>query len=115
VCWNELLTSDDVAAQKFYTAMFGWKDEPKDLGPMGTYHVQMLGSKQAGGIMKNPQHGAPSAWLVYFLAPDLGKTTERAKQLGANIMMANTPIPGVGTFSMFTDPVGAMAALFQPL
>jgi predicted enzyme related to lactoylglutathione lyase len=28
-------------------------------------------------------------------------------------MMENTPIPGVGSFAMLTDPTGAMFALFQ--
>ncbi|MCK5945016.1 MAG: VOC family protein, partial [Planctomycetes bacterium] len=113
ICWNEVLTTDDAAAQQFYTAMFGWQDDPKDMGPMGTYHCQMLGDKQAGGIMKNPQNGAPSAWLVYFLVEDLKAATEKAKTLGANAMMENAPIPEVGAFSMLADPVGAVFALFQ--
>ncbi|MBL8750907.1 MAG: VOC family protein [Planctomycetes bacterium] len=115
VCWNELLTTDADGALRFYATMFGWTDEPKDIGEMGTYHVQNLGTKQAGGIMKNPQPGMPSAWLVYFLAPDLHATTERAKQLRATPLMENVPIPGVGAFSMFVDPTGAVFALFQPL
>ena len=45
---------------RFYSKVFGWSDEPKDLGPMGTYHVQMLGDKQVGGLMKNPMPGAPT-------------------------------------------------------
>ena len=113
VCWNEVLTTDDSAAQEFYSAMFGWKDEPKDMGTMGTYHCQMLGDKQAGGIMKNPMNGAPSAWLVYFLVEDLAKSTAEAKELGANAMMENTPIPEVGAFSMLADTTGAVFALFE--
>ncbi len=115
VCWNELLTTDDVAAQRFYSAMFGWKEQPKDMGPMGTYRVQLLGDKQAAGIMKNPMNGAPSAWLVYFLAPELARATKRARDLGAKALMENTPIPEIGAFSMLCDPVGATFALFQPL
>lgn len=114
-CWNELLTTDDVAAQKFYSALLGWKEEPKDMGPMGIYRVQVLGGQQAAGIMKNPMNGAPSAWLVYFLAPELAHATKRAKELGAQPLMENTPIPDVGAFSMLRDPVGAVFALFQPL
>ncbi|HZN37274.1 MAG TPA: VOC family protein [Planctomycetota bacterium] len=113
VCWNELLSTDDKAAQKFYTAMFGWKEQTKDMGKMGTYHVQLLGDKQAGGIMKHPQPGAPSSWLAYFLVEDLAKATTRAKKLTAKALVENTPIPEVGSFSMFTDPVGATFALFQ--
>lgn len=114
ICWNELLSSDDRAAQTFYSALFGWQEQPKDMGPMGTYRVQMLGSKQVGGIMKNPQHGAPSCWLAYFLAPDLVAATTRAGKLGAKTLMANVPIPGVGAFSLLQDPIGATFALFQP-
>ncbi|MCC6783738.1 MAG: VOC family protein [Planctomycetes bacterium] len=115
ICWNELYTSDDVAAQRFYSALIGWKDAPKDLGPLGTYHVQMHGDKQAGGLMKNPMPGTPSCWVVYFFVEDLGASTAKAKQLGATAMMENTPIPEVGSFSMLSDPTGAVFALFQPL
>ncbi len=113
VCWNELLTSDDSAAQKFYSALFGWKEEAKDMGPMGTYRVQKVGDKQAAGIMKNPMNGAPSSWLMYFLVDDLAAATSKAKRLKASAMMENTPIPEVGSFSLLTDPVGATFALFQ--
>jgi predicted enzyme related to lactoylglutathione lyase len=113
ICWNELLSTDAKAAQKFYSAMFGWKEQAKEIGAMGTYRVQLLGDKQAGGIMKNPQNGAPSCWLVYFLVEDLAKATTRAKKLTAKALVENTPIPEVGSFSMFTDPVGATFALFQ--
>lgn len=113
VCWNEALISDDAKAQEFYSAMFGWTDQPKDMGPMGTYHVQMLDGKQAAGLMKNPMNGAPSCWLAYFLVEDLAAATKKAKSLGANAMMENTPIPEVGSFSMLADTTGAVFALFQ--
>lgn len=112
ICWNEVLTTDDQKAQAFYGAVFGWRDDPKDMGPMGTYHCQTLGDKQVGGLMKNPMNGAPSCWLVYFLVEDLAAATVKAKELGANAMMENTPIPDVGAFSMLADPVGAVFALF---
>ena len=114
VCWNELLTTEAAAAQSFYSGLFGWRDEPKDMGPMGTYHVQLLGDKQAGGIMKNPQNGATNAWLAYFLVEDLRASTAKAKKVGARVMMDNEPIPGIGAFSLLTDPVGAVFALFHP-
>jgi predicted enzyme related to lactoylglutathione lyase len=113
VCWNELWTSDDRAALRYYGSMFGWRDEPKDIGPMGTYHVQTLGGKQAGGIMKCPQPGAPTCWCAYFLATDLAASTRRSEQLGAKVLVGITPIPEVGHFSLLTDPTGAVFALFQ--
>jgi uncharacterized protein len=114
VCWNEVLSTDDREAQRFYTAMFGWQPQEKDMGPMGIYRVQMLGDKQAGGLMKHPQPGAPSMWLCYFFTMDLAGSTKKAKQLGAVAMVENAPIPEVGSFSMLQDPTGSVFALFQP-
>jgi predicted enzyme related to lactoylglutathione lyase len=113
-CWNELLSPDDKAAQAFYSAVFGWKEDPMDMGAMGVYRRQMLGDKQVGGMMKNPGGGAPNAWLVYFLAPDLSGSTQKAKQLGAKALIENVPIPNIGAFSMFVDPVSAPFAMFCP-
>ena len=59
ICWNELLTNDDEAAVRFYGTLFGWRGEPKDIGEMGTYHVQALRGKEDAGIMKNTENGMP--------------------------------------------------------
>jgi uncharacterized protein len=113
ICWNELLSKEPEKAQQFFTDLCGWKPQPKDMGPMGVYRVQMHGDKQAGGIMKNPQNGAPDAWLCYFFVLDLAAATQKAKALGAMALMENTPIPEVGAFSMLMDPLGAPFALLQ--
>ena len=113
VCWNELWTSDPEGALRFYRGMFGWQDRPKDIGPMGTYHVQVLGHADVGGIMRNPQP-MPTSWSPYFLAPDLEASTQKAAALGARVCVGPTPIPDVGRFSLLADPTGAMFSLFQP-
>jgi uncharacterized protein len=113
VCWNEVLTTDELGAQRFYAAMFGWEPQEKDMGPAGVYRVQMLGDKQAAGLMKHPQPGAPSMWLAYFFTTDLASSTKQAKQLGATVMVENAPIPEVGAFSLLQDPAGAVFALFM--
>lgn len=114
VCWNEVYATDDQKAQAFYTQVFGWRAEPKPLPDGSVYRVQMLGDKQAGGLMKHPMPGAPSCWVVYFFVEDLAAATKKAKGLGASARMENVPIPAVGAFSMLHDPTGALFALFQP-
>ncbi len=114
ICWNETYSTDPAAAQAFYTALVGWRHEVKDMGPAGHYHVQMLGDKQAGGLMRHPMPGLPSCWVVYFFVEDLEASTAKAKELGAAALMECLPIPEVGRFSMLTDPTGALFALFQP-
>lgn len=113
ICWNEVYTTDLDKAQAFYTAVFGWQPQKKDMGEAGMYHVQMLGDKQAGGMMKVPMPGMPSCWAVYFFVADLAASGSKAKQLGAKPMHENIPIPEIGKFSMYTDPVGAMFMLFE--
>ena len=112
VCWNELWTADPDKAMAFYGAIFGWKDDPTDMGEMGTYHVQMHGDKQAAGLMKPPAD-APSCWCVYFLVEDLEQGAKKAQDLGGKMIVPPTPIPNVGRFSLISDPVGAVFALFE--
>ncbi len=112
VCWNEVYTPDPDGGQDFYSGLFGWEAQKKDMGEAGMYHVQMLGDKQAGGLMKHPMPGVPPCWVVYFFVEDLQAATNKAKELGANAMMESIPIPEVGSFSMLTDPTGAMFSLF---
>lgn len=114
VVWNELMTSDDGAAERFYAALFGWQPKHLAIGTLGTYRCQMVGDKGAGAIMRNPAPGAPSWWCAYFLAPDLARSTAHAKELGATILLENTPIEGGhGSFSLVQDPTGAHFGLYQ--
>ena len=113
VCWNEVYATDVDEAQAFYSEVFGWVPEKKDMGEAGMYHTQKLGDREAGGMMKIPMPGMPSCWAVYFLVDDLEASGAKAKELGAAATFEGAPIPGVGRFSMFTDPVGAMFSLFE--
>jgi predicted enzyme related to lactoylglutathione lyase len=117
VCWNELLTPDEIKAARFYGRLFGWTDAPQVIDSLGAYHVQSLGDARVCGILKNPVEtvkGTPDGWVVYFLAPELQSATEEATRLGARLFVSNLPIRDVGAFSMFADPAGAMFALFEP-
>ncbi len=64
-------------------------------------------------MMKNPIPNAPSAWMAYVLVDDIRAATAKAKSLGANIMKDVTEVPGAGSFSIITDPTGAMLGLWQ--
>lgn len=114
-CWNELLTSDSLAAFKFYSQLFGWKilDE-MDMGPMGTYRVFGIGDKQMGGIMTTPKgNTTPPTWIYYTETPDLDAALERAKKRGAKVMNGPMEVPGGGRIAQLTDPQGAAFALHQ--
>ena len=106
----ELLTSDVARAKAFYGELFDWKLE--DLPGMD-YTLIDVGEGTGGGMMKTMQPGSPSSWLAYVQVDDAVVATEKARTLGATICREVTEIPGVGWFSVITDPTGATLALWQ--
>jgi hypothetical protein len=112
-CWDELHTKDPAAAVKFYSAIYGYTVEDKDMGPMGTYHILKRGERQAGGIMKARMAEQPSAWLHYVVVPDVDQGAKRAEGLGGKVIVPAMDIPGIGRFSVVADRQGATLALFK--
>jgi|ERR1039457_2967174 predicted enzyme related to lactoylglutathione lyase len=106
----ELLTSDVARAKEFYTGLFDWKLE--DIPGM-EYTLINVGEGTGGGMMKNPMPESRSTWIAYVLVDDAAAATTKAGSLGATICKEVTEIPGVGWFSVITDPTGATLALWQ--
>jgi predicted enzyme related to lactoylglutathione lyase len=113
-CWNELLTSDSVAAVKFYSELFGWKVlQEMEMGPMGTYRIFGV-EKQLGGMMTTPKGGPmPPMWLYYVDVADLDAAIGRATKKGAKVMNGPMDVPGGGRIAQMMDPQGAAFALHQ--
>jgi predicted enzyme related to lactoylglutathione lyase len=109
--WTELMTNDPAKAREFYTSLFGWNAQTQDMG-MGMEYTVFTGPGGAmrGGMYQiRPEMGAmPGNWTPYFAVEDADAAAEKAKQLGAVVMMEPQDIPGVGRFAMFRDPQGAM-------
>src|SRR4029453_2098721 len=107
--WYELLTSDTAAAKDFYTKAIGWGSQPFP-GPI-EYQVWMNGEAPVGGLMALPAEakaaGAPPNWVADVRTPDVAATIDRAKTLGATVLMGPHDIPDVGRIAVLTDPQGA--------
>jgi uncharacterized protein len=110
----ELMSTDAAKAKSFYGKLFDWKleDMPMPTGD-GTYTMINVGEGTGGGLMKNPIPGSPSLWVAYVLVDDLKAATSKAKSLGATVMKEETEVKGMGSFSIITDPTGAMLGLWQ--
>ena len=78
------------------------------------YTLIKVGEGTGGGLMQVPAPDVPSGWLAYVLVDDAAASTEKARSLGATISREVTEIPGIGWFSVITDPTGATFALWQP-
>lgn len=105
-CWNELLTTDEASAKKFYSALFGWSTEPFEGG--NDYSLIKKGKDcLGGGIMKTPKPGMPSHWMPYVSVEDVDAATSQTKQLGGKVIMGPFDVPMVGRIAVLADPTGA--------
>jgi uncharacterized protein len=109
----ELMSTDVGKAKSFYGELFDWKLEDMDMGDT-TYTMIKVGEGTGGGLMKNPMPNAPSMWLAYVNVDDVKAATAKAKSLGAKVMKDVHEVKGAGSFSIITDPTGAMLGLWQP-
>jgi predicted enzyme related to lactoylglutathione lyase len=96
-CHVELGTTDTTTAKAFYSTLFNWKFSDMDMGGGMIYSTfKPTDNSPGGGMMKNPNPGAPSAWLPYVLVDDV-----------------NAANKNMGWFSIITDPTGAPIGLWQ--
>ena len=113
-CWNELATKDTKKAGDFYSGLFGWGKNVQQMGPM-TYTSFMNGERPAGGMYEpTPEMGnVPPHWLVYFAVDDTDAKAKKATELGGKTFIPPADIPGVGRFSVITDPQGAAFGIIK--
>ncbi len=119
LCWNELATGDVERAREFYTGLFGWGANVLDMGEMGTYTMFMRGEIPAGGLFdangKSAVPDMPTAWMPYIAVADCDASAAKAGELGAEIVVPPSDIPGTGRFSLLRDPQGAMISIIRLL
>jgi predicted enzyme related to lactoylglutathione lyase len=112
--WNELPSKDPEASVSFYSKIGGFTSSKMDMGGMGTYHVLESDGQSRAGIMAQQMPGAPHAWLPYVQVGNADQTADKAKKLGATIVVPPTQIPNVGRFAIFVDAQGAATGILQP-
>jgi predicted enzyme related to lactoylglutathione lyase len=119
LCWTELTTSDTFTAERFYTALFGWKPKhsaPGSPQPYTEFTVEGA-DRPSIGMMAKPPHlppTVPSFWLPYFQVADVDASAAKATSLGAQIHFGPQDIPDAGRFAVIADPQGAAFSVFTP-
>ncbi len=109
----ELMSTNVGKAKTFYGKLFDWKLEDMDMGDM-TYTMIKVGEGTGGGLMKNPMPNSGSMWVAYVNVDDLKAATAKAKSLVATVIKDQVEVMGAGSFSIITDPTGAMLGLWEP-
>ena len=111
--WNELVATNEAAAKKFYTGLFGWKAQT--FGKGMSYTLFKQGKDGVGGMMKCPKPGLPAHWLPYVIVADVDQTVKKAKKLHAKICVEPFDVPTVGRIAVLADPQGAAIGVIKPM
>lgn len=109
--WLELVTSDEEGALRFYTQLFGWTDDPHDMGDGSQYHMLQKNGRHVGALYKRDD--MPPAWNVYVAVASANDAAERAKELGGTVMLEPFDVFDSGRMAVIADPQGAVFSLWQ--
>jgi len=106
----ELHTGNLARACDFYSQLCGWRVERVDAGS-GSYQALDWGGDMEGGVV---ECGTPRPlWLPYVEVASVDAATERARRLGARVLLAAREGPA-GWRSVVEVPDGAELAFWQP-
>jgi predicted enzyme related to lactoylglutathione lyase len=106
----ELHTGDLQRAGEFYARLCGWRRERLDSGD-SSYLALELGDGFGGGIVECPTRRP--LWLPYVEVAEIARATERARALGATVLLDPREGPA-GWRSVISEPAGAEIAFWQP-
>jgi predicted enzyme related to lactoylglutathione lyase len=106
----ELHTPNLPRALGFYTSLLGWRADTIHLGP-ATYQALELGERIEGGVVEREIE--PAIWLPYAHVEDLAHATDRAHEMGAQVLLEPREGPA-GWRSVIASPAAAAIALWQP-
>jgi predicted enzyme related to lactoylglutathione lyase len=114
--WYELMTTDVVAAKRFYENVVGWKTEDVPMPGM-TYTLVKAGDAQVAGLMTLPKEasdaGLKPCWVGYIAVPDVDQFAKKVVSLGGKLHREPSDIPNVGRFAVVADPQGVIFNLFK--
>jgi len=111
VGWNELSTTDPLAARKFYAGQFGWDDSQfMDMGEMGEYRFLERSGTRIGALC-GVMPGQPPRWRYYIRVPSIAKAKETVEAKGGTIHMGPHQVPTGDYIIIGRDPQGAEFAL----
>jgi uncharacterized protein len=116
-CWVELATTDQPAAQAFYSKIFGWSPRDMPIGPNQDYTIfDLQGRPAAASYTLRPDqrsHGVPPHWDLYVAVQSGDATAARAKQLGGSVLAEPFDVFDAGRMAVLQDPTGAVFCVWQ--
>jgi uncharacterized protein len=104
--WADLVTDDMMAAQKFYTGLFGWR-----FYDYGGYFIGMNDDRPLCGMFQRPRPADQSAkprWFGFISVSDVQRAKEAVTKAGGRVLAPPQKMPKRGEQAVFADPEGVM-------
>ncbi len=109
--WTDLSTPDAEASKAFYGGLFDWDFEDNPIPEGGVYVMAKLGGRSAAAMFESSERHP--AWASYVTVDDADAITERARELGANVLAEPFDVMDVGRMATLQDPSGAVFCVWQ--
>ena len=109
----EIMAKTPQEAVDFYSKVLGWKFQKWD-NPGMDYWLITTGNDSVPGINGGLGPGDPIKVVVNTIGvADLDATLKKVVQHGGKVLQPRGPLPGVGWYAAFEDPVGNRFGLMQ--
>ena len=116
--WHELMTNDLDAAQHFYSEVVGTAVTPMG-DEAGAYQMLTIKGAPVGGLVGPrpdgsdwPSGGPEPHWVASFGVKDADEAARKTKELGGEVLLPPTDVPGMGRAAVLKDPQGAVFGIF---
>jgi uncharacterized protein len=115
--WVELATTDQDAAKKFYSSIFGWNVNDNPMGPSGTYTIFRLHERDAAAAYtlrkEDRDRHVPPHWELYIAVDNADQAASKAATLGGAVCAPAFDVADIGRMAVLQDPTGAIFCVWQ--
>ena len=115
--WIELSTTDQSAANAFYTSLFGWSVQNHPMGPDDVYSIYQIQGRDVGAACtlraEQRSQGVPAHWMIYITVDNADASAARAGQLGGKALAPAFDVMDLGRMAVLQDPTGANFCVWQ--
>jgi len=107
----ELWAKDAAKTAEFYERVFDWKIQHM---PELNYRICDTGGAGINGGIMTPKEGPwPGNMSFYISVPDLDEHAKKIVAAGGKMIVEKQEVPGMGSFSLFSDPEGHVLGIWQ--
>ena len=117
----DIPATDPEKLSQFYTQLFGWKIEKMQMGdteywvtntvPVGEDFMPAVPGAINGGIYKRQE--AQQGPVNYVNVESVDEYVNKARGLGAKVLMGKMPVPQMGWYALLQDPDGNPFGVWQ--